>query len=49
MNVLKTASVLLTSNTYQIITTGKPEIQTTVKTLLPERLEQEDIGLGIKN
>lgn len=33
----------------EVITTGKPEIQTTVKTLLSERLEQEDIGLGIYN
>ena len=33
----------------EVITTGKAEIQTKVKTLLTERLEQEDIGLGINN
>jgi len=38
-----------TYNVDEVITTGKPEIQTTVKTLLSERLEQEDIGLGIYN
>lgn len=33
----------------EVITTGKAEIQATVKSLLSERLEQEDIGLGIYN
>lgn len=33
----------------EVITTGKSEIQTKVKTLLSERLETEDIGLGIYN
>ena len=33
----------------EVITTGKAEIQTKVKTLLTERLEQEDIGYGINN
>lgn len=32
-----------------VITTGKAEIQTRVKTLLSERLEAEDIGFGIYN
>ncbi len=32
-----------------VLTTGKYEIQTTVKTLLQERLEQEDIGITITN
>lgn len=33
----------------EVITTGKSEIQGKVKTLLSERLEQEDIGIGIYN
>lgn len=33
----------------EVITTGKSEIQAKVKALLSERLEQEDIGLGINN
>ena len=33
----------------EVITTGKAEIQAKVKTLLSERLEQEDIGYGINN
>lgn len=33
----------------EVITTGKTEIQAKVKALLSERLEQEDIGLGINN
>ena len=33
----------------EVITTGKAEIQAKVKALLSERLEQEDIGLGIYN
>lgn len=33
----------------EVITTGKSEIQAKVKTLLSERLEQEDIGYGINN
>ncbi len=33
----------------EVITTGKAEIQAKVKSLLSERLEQEDIGLGIYN
>lgn len=33
----------------EVITTGKSEIQTKVKTRLSERLEQEDIGIGIYN
>lgn len=33
----------------EVITTGKSEILAKVKTLLSERLEQEDIGLGITN
>lgn len=33
----------------EVITTGKSEIQSKVKTLLSERLEQEDIGIGIYN
>lgn len=33
----------------EVITTGKSEIQAKVKSLLSERLEQEDIGLGIYN
>lgn len=33
----------------EVITTGKPEIQAKVKSLLSERLEQEDIGIGIYN
>lgn len=33
----------------EVITTGKTEIQTKVKTLLSERLESEDIGFGIYN
>lgn len=33
----------------EVITTGKSEIQAKVKSLLSERLEQEDIGLGINN
>ena len=33
----------------EVITTGKAEIQAKVKTLLSERLEQEDIGIGIVN
>ena len=33
----------------EVITTGKSEIQARVKTLLSERLEKEDIGLGIYN
>lgn len=33
----------------EVITTGKSEIQTKVKLLLSERLEQEDIGIGIYN
>ena len=32
-----------------VLTTGKYEIQTTVKTLLQERLAQEDIGITITN
>ncbi len=32
-----------------VLTTGKYEIQTTVKTLLQERLEKEDIGITITN
>lgn len=32
-----------------VLTTGKYEIQTTVKTLLQERLEKEDIGLTVTN
>lgn len=32
-----------------VLTTGKYEIQTTVKTLLQERLEQEDIGITVTN
>lgn len=33
----------------EVITTGKAEIQGKVKSLLSERLEQEDIGIGIYN
>lgn len=33
----------------EVITTGKAEIQARVKSLLSERLEAEDIGLGINN
>lgn len=33
----------------EVITTGKAEIQAKVKSLLSERLEREDIGLGIYN
>lgn len=33
----------------EVITTGKAEIQAKVKSLLSERLEKEDIGLGIYN
>ena len=33
----------------EVITTGKSEIQAKVKSLLSERLEQEDIGIGIVN
>lgn len=33
----------------EVITTGKFEIQTKVKALLSERLEKEDIGIGIYN
>ena len=33
----------------EVITTGKSEIQARVKALLSERLEQEDIGIGIVN
>lgn len=33
----------------EVITTGKSEIQAKVKLLLSERLEQEDIGIGIYN
>lgn len=33
----------------EVITTGKAEIQAKVKTLLSERLEKEDIGIGIYN
>ncbi|MCC8027952.1 MAG: FtsH protease activity modulator HflK [Clostridium sp.] len=33
----------------EVITTGKSEIQGKVKTLLSQRLEQEDIGIGIYN
>lgn len=33
----------------EVITTGKSEIQAKVKALLSERLEQEDIGIGIVN
>lgn len=33
----------------EVITTGKSEIQGKVKLLLSERLEQEDIGIGIYN
>ena len=33
----------------EVITTGKSEIQARVKSLLSERLEAEDIGLGIYN
>jgi len=33
----------------EVITTGKAEIQSKVKALLMERLEQEDIGYGINN
>lgn len=33
----------------EVITTGKAEIQAKVKLLLSERLEQEDIGIGIYN
>lgn len=33
----------------EVITTGKSEIQAKVKALLSERLEQEDIGIGIYN
>lgn len=36
-------------NVDEVITTGKAEIQAKVKTLLSERLEKEDIGLGIYN
>ncbi len=36
-------------NVDEVITTGKAEIQATVKTLLSERLELENIGLGIYN
>jgi len=36
-------------NVDEVITTGKAEIQAKVKSLLSERLEQEDIGLGIVN
>ncbi len=32
-----------------VLTTGKYEIQTTVKTLLQERLDQEDIGITVTN
>lgn len=32
-----------------VLTTGKYEIQTTVKTLLQERLEREDIGITVTN
>lgn len=33
----------------EVITTGKTEIQARVKSLLSERLEQEDIGYGVNN
>ena len=33
----------------EVITTGKAEIQSKVKSLLSQRLEEEDIGLGINN
>lgn len=36
-------------NVDEVITTGKSEIQAKVKLLLSERLEQEDIGIGIYN
>ena len=36
-------------NVDEVITTGKSEIQAKVKSLLSERLEQEDIGIGIYN
>lgn len=36
-------------NVDEVITTGKAEIQATVKSKLSERLELEDIGLGIEN
>ena len=38
-----------TRSVDDVLTTGKYEIQTTVKTLLQERLEQEDIGISITN
>lgn len=36
-------------NVDEVITTGKAEIQAKVKQLLSERLEAEDIGIGINN
>lgn len=36
-------------NVDEVITTGKAEIQAKVKQLLSERLETEDIGIGINN
>lgn len=36
-------------NVDEVITTGKAEIQAKVKQLLSERLENEDIGIGINN
>lgn len=36
-------------NVDEVITTGKAEIQAKVKQLLSERLEKEDIGIGINN
>ena len=38
-----------THNVDEVLTTGKYEIQTTIRTLLQERLELEDIGIQITN
>lgn len=38
-----------THSVDDVLTTGKYEIQTTVKTLLQERLEAEDIGITVTN
>lgn len=38
-----------THSVDDVLTTGKYEIQTTVKTLLQERLEKEDLGITVTN
>ena len=36
-------------NVDDVITTGKAEIQSKIKTLLSERMEKENVGLGVVN